>query len=110
MIAHLLTESDAAGIFAGMGVILGVSALIGLALLVWYLWAMSRLFPRIGLQSWEGWIPLWNQWRLLDRVGLPGWIVLLSFVGLSIVPLIFIIIAMHRLNTQAGKGAAAGAA
>ena len=85
--------------------ILLVWAIIGIGFLVWYLWAMARLFPRIGLESWEGWIPVWNQWRLLDRAGLPGWLVLFSFVGLGIVPWIVSIIAMHRVNTEAGVSA-----
>lgn len=80
-------------------------SLIGLGLLVWYLWAMARLFPKLGLNSWEGWIPVWNQWRLIDRAGLPGWVVLLGFVGLGVVPLVFLIIAMHRVNAEAGLGA-----
>lgn len=78
--------------------------LIGLGLLVWYLWAMARLFPRIGLKSTDGWIPIWNQWKLLERVGLPGWVVLLSFVGLSIVPFVMLIIAMHRLGKEYRAG------
>lgn len=86
-------------------VIAGIWMLVALAFLIWYLWAMSRLFPRIGLQAAHGWIPVFNQWKLLERAGLPGWIVLLSFVGLGVVPLIFLIIAMHRINTEAGVGA-----
>lgn len=87
-------------------VVASIWAVVVIGFLVWYLWAMARLFPRIGLPSWEGWIPLWNQWRLLDRAGLPGWIVLLAFIpGLGIVPLVFLIIAMHRINTEVGVGA-----
>ena len=88
-----------------MLIVLGlVWVLIGIGILVWYLWAMSRLFPRIGLKSGEGWIPVWNQWKLLERAGLPGWVVVLSFVGLSIVPAIMLIIAMHRINKEFGAG------
>ena len=59
---------------AGYGsvlVIMLVWMLIGVGLLVWYLWAMARLFPRIGMKSTDGWIPIWNQWKLLERTGLP---------------------------------------
>lgn len=88
-----------------MLIVLGlVWVLIGVGILVWYLWAMSRLFPKIGLKSGEGWIPVWNQWKLLERAGLPGWVVVLSFVGLSIVPAIMLIIAMHRINKEFGAG------
>lgn len=94
--------SDSSG---PMLIVLGlVWVLIGVGILVWYLWAMSRLFPKIGLKSGEGWIPVWNQWKLLERAGLPGWVVVLSFVGLSIVPAIMLIIAMHRINKEFGAG------
>jgi hypothetical protein len=63
---------------------LGVWSLVGIAFYVWYLWSLSRLFPRIGLPSSHGWIPVWNQWQLVQRGGLPGWLVLFGLVpGLS---------------------------
>lgn len=95
--------SSAAG--PALIVIMLVWLLVAVGILVWYLWAMARLFPRIGLKSSDGWIPIWNQWKLLERVGLPGWIVLLSFVGLGIVPTIMLIMAMHRLGKEYGAGA-----
>lgn len=79
--------------------------LVAVGILVWYLWAMARLFPRIGLKSSDGWIPIWNQWKLLERASLPGWVVLLSFVGLSIVPAVMLIMAMHRIGKEYGAGA-----
>lgn len=98
-------SSDMASAGAVGLVVLLVWLLIAVGFLVWYLWAMARLFPRIGLKSTDGWIPIWNQWKLLERAGLPGWVVLLSFVGLSIVPLIMLIIAMHRIGKEYGAGA-----
>lgn len=92
-------------VLAVLAPVLLVSAIFSLLYLLWYLWAMARLFPRIGLRAGEGWVPILNQWRLLQRAGLPGWVILLSFIGLGIVPLVFLIIAMHRINTQAGVGA-----
>ena len=53
--------------------LVAVWGLVGVGLLVWYLWAMARLFPRIGLKKRDGWIPIWNQWQLLERAGMPGW-------------------------------------
>ncbi|WP_449283698.1 DUF5684 domain-containing protein [Leucobacter sp.] len=91
---------------AGLWVVLGIWSVIGLAFYVWYLWALSRLFPRIGLPSAWGWIPVWNQWQLIQRGGLPGWLVLLGLVpGLGVVVLIVSIIAIHRINVEHGKGA-----
>lgn len=94
-------EMSAGGTF----VLVLIWVVIGLALLVWYLWAMSRLFARIGLPEKSGWVPIYNDYLLLNRTGLPGWSVVLWFVGLGIVPFIIRIIAMHRLNTEADTGA-----
>lgn len=85
-------------------VLIAIWVLVGLGFFVWYLWSMSRLFPKLGLPAGQGWIPVWNQWKLIDRAGLPGWTVLFSFVGLGIVTLIMWILAVHRLNTEHGRG------
>ncbi|WP_053387138.1 DUF5684 domain-containing protein [Leucobacter japonicus] len=91
---------------AGFFLVFGIWSLVGLAFYVWYLWALSRLFPYLGLPSGWGWIPVWNQWQLVQRGGLPGWLVLLGFIpGLSIVVLVVSIIAIHRINSEFGKGA-----
>lgn len=91
---------------AGFFLVFGVWSLVGLAVYVWYLWSLSRLFPYLGLPSGWGWIPLWNQWQLIQRGGLPGWLALFMIVpGLSIVTLVISIIAIHRINTEFGKGA-----
>ncbi len=87
-------------------IILGIWFLVGIGFFVWYLFAMARLFPKIGLQSWQGWVPLWNEWKLIERTGLPGWTVLGYFVpGLSIVAIVFRTIAQHRVGTEARVGA-----
>ncbi|WP_241490443.1 DUF5684 domain-containing protein, partial [Leucobacter chromiiresistens] len=90
---------------AGFFLVFGVWSLVGLAVYVWYLWSLSRLFPYLGLPSGWGWIPLWNQWQLIQRGGLPGWLAIFFLVpGLSIVALVVSIIAIHRINTEFGKG------
>lgn len=81
---------------------IGVSGLIALGLYIWYLAALSRLFPKLDLPSSHGWIPVWNDWRLLQRADLPGWLVLAFLVpGLAIVGYIVRLIAYHRLTTEA---------
>lgn len=86
--------------------IVGIWSLVGIAYYVWYLWSLSRLFPKLGLPSWAGWVPLWNQWQLIQRGGLPGWLVLLGLIpGLGVVVLIVTIIAINRINAEHGKGA-----
>ncbi len=80
------------------------SSLVSVCFFVWYLWALSRLFPQLGLPAWEGWVPFLNQWRLLQRAGLPGWLVLVGLVCFGIVPVIALIVGAHRLNREAGLG------
>ncbi|GAA1776237.1 FHA domain-containing protein [Leucobacter iarius] len=83
-------------------VMFGVSGLIGLGLYIWYLAALSRLFPKLDLPSSHGWIPVWNDWRLLQRADLPGWLILAFLVpGLAIIGYIVRLIAYHRLTTEA---------
>lgn len=99
-------SGDAVGFSGVLAPILTIWSLVGIALLVWYLWALARLFPRIGLPASAGWIPVWNQWRLLDRAGLPGWLAILIVLPVvAVVPYVCSIIAMHRLNRAAGVGA-----
>ncbi len=63
------------GVFIGLLVAtVLIPALLGLAFLIWDLWALSRLFPKIGLKAGEGWVPILNIWRLLERGGFPGFI------------------------------------
>src|SRR5690625_2723452 len=83
---------------------LAAGTLVSLGLFVWYLWALARLFPHLGLPASQGWVPVANVWRLLERAGLPGWLVLLAFVGLGIVPYVALVLAAHRLNAEAGSG------
>lgn len=94
---------------AGVGAlfaILGLWSVVGIGLYIWYLWSLSRLFPKLGLPSWAGWVPLWNQWQLIERGGLPGWLAMFAVVpGLSLVTLVALIIAIHRIDVEHGKGA-----
>lgn len=94
--------------YAGLGALVAVISIwsiLGLAIYVWYLWALARLFPYIGLPKAHGWIPIYNQWRLIERGGLPGWMVLLGFIpGLSILVLVMLILSMHRINREHGEG------
>lgn len=98
----VLNGVDQSSIAVAMLVPMLLAGVISVGCLVWYLWAMARLFPKIGLSASAGWIPIWNQWKLMDRAGMPGWTILLGFVPfLGIIPLIVLIIAMHRINKQA---------
>ncbi|GAA1594586.1 DUF5684 domain-containing protein [Leucobacter chromiireducens] len=101
-----MSSELSSGGFTVLVAMLSIWGLVALVLYVWYLWALSKLFPYLGLPSRDGWIPVWNQWQLLKRGGLPGWLVLLGFVpGLILVVIVVSIIAIHRLNREFGKDA-----
>lgn len=94
------------GVGGAVFAMVGIWSILGIGIYVWYLWALSRLFPYLGLPKAHGWIPVWNQWRLIERGGLPGWMVLLALVPpLGIVVLVVSIIAIHRINTEHDEGA-----
>jgi len=102
----MYNDVSGSGAVGAMMAVIGIWSLVGLAVYVWYLWTLSRLFPLLGLPSGWGWIPIWNQWQLIQRGGMPGWMVLLGLVpGLGIVVLVVSIIAIHRINGEFGKGA-----
>lgn len=87
-------------------IVAGIWSIVFIGYFVWYLWSLSRLFPKIGLPSWAGWVPVWNQWQLVQRGGLPGWLVLLGLIPfLGVVVLVVLIIAINRINSEHGKGA-----
>lgn len=94
--------------YAGLGAlvaVLSIWSVVGLAFYVWYLWALARLFPYLGLPKAHGWIPVYNLWRLFDRAGFPGWMVLLGLIpGLSILVLVMTILTVHRINREHGEG------
>ena len=86
--------------------IIGIWSFVGLGVYVWYLWALARLFPYLGLPAAHGWIPVWNQWRLIERGGLPGWTAVIGLVpGLNVVTVVMSILAIHRINQEHEEGA-----
>lgn len=92
---------------ANVGLVVGLIVfyvVLSAGLLLWYLWAMSRLFGRIGLPERAGWVPLYNDYKLMNRVGVAGWTIWLVLIGLGIVPWVLRIVAMHRLNREADAG------
>lgn len=101
-----MTYETMMALLAPFLVIALIWGLIGLAFFIWYLAAMARLFPLIGLPAGHGWIPLWNDWRLIARAGLPGWVAILYLVpGANIVAVVFRTIAQHRIGREVGVGA-----
>jgi len=83
-----------------------VPALVGLGLYVWYGFALSRLFPKLGAEGWKGWVPILNEIELLVRGGVPGWSVVFYFIPVVQLYGIYLkAIALHRINESFGRGA-----
>lgn len=99
-----MTELNSGIDSATLLVLGGIWLLVGLGFYIWWGWSLSRLFRRIGLNPVLGWIPVVNLWQLIKRGGGPGWTVLFSFIGFGIIPLIFEIMAIHRINNEYGRG------
>jgi hypothetical protein len=83
-----------------------VSIVVLLGFCVWYGYALSRLFPRLGIPGWKGWVPFLGEAMLLERGGVSGWSV--AFYVIPVVQLYGIYLralALHRVTEQFGKGA-----
>jgi len=101
-----MTQQDAEGVL-GLAVTLSlVGGLVGIAYYVWYALALSKLFTKLGAESWRGWVPILNEMEILTRGGVPGWSVVYYFIPVvNLYGLYLKITAVHRINLQLGRGA-----
>lgn len=84
----------------------GLGVLIGIAIYVWYAYALSRLFPRIDGEGWKGWVPVLNEAEILARGGVPAWSVVFYFIPIvQLYGLYLKVVATHRINQRFGRGA-----
>ncbi|WP_314649286.1 DUF5684 domain-containing protein [uncultured Microbacterium sp.] len=101
-----MTPSAASDAIATFLVAIGVGLIIAIGLYVWYAIALSRLFPRIGGESWKGWVPVLNEAEILARGGVPAWSVVFYFIPIVQLYGIYLKVrATHRINQQFGRGA-----
>ena len=83
-----------------------VGGLVGVLYYVWYALALSKLFAKLGAESWRGWVPVLNEMEILTRGGVPGWSVVYYFIPVvNLYGLYLKITAVHRINVQLGRGA-----
>lgn len=90
------------GAFAAIMIIL---SLICIAISVFYIVALWKLFKKAGKNGWEAIIPIYSQYVLFEISGYPGWYAFLSFIpyaGVAI-NLVFSIIAFMSLAKKFGK-------
>lgn len=81
----------------------GIFSLIYLAVVIFMLVAMWKVFTKANQPGWAILIPIYNLYVWLKIAGKPGWWVILMFIPLA--NLIFGIIAVVGLANNFGKGA-----
>src|SRR5690606_29428651 len=54
--------------------------LVAVGLYLWYAFALAKLFPKLGAESWKGWVPVLNDMEILVRGGVPGWSIVFAFI------------------------------
>ncbi|KQR39529.1 DUF5684 domain-containing protein [Microbacterium sp. Leaf159] len=95
-----------AGYATMLAIVGGLGVLIGIAIYVWYAYALSRLFPRIDGEGWKGWVPILNEAEILARGGVPAWSVVFYFIPIVQLYGIYLkVVATHRINQRFGRGA-----
>ncbi len=101
---------DSSSSSLGIGIIVAsvvFGAIVPLGLYIWYCFALSRLFPKLGEQGWKGWVPILNEMVILERGGVPGWSVILYFLPIvSLYGLHLKAMAMIRIGQRFGRGTA----
>lgn len=101
-----MTAPAETGLATMLSIIGGLGLLIGIAVYVWYAFALSRLFPRIDGEGWKGWVPVLNEAEILARGGVPAWSVVFYFIPLvQMYGLYLKVVASHRINKRFGRGA-----
>jgi hypothetical protein len=76
--------------------------IIGLAVTLFLIVAMWRMFTKAGKPGWASIIPFYNTYVMLKIVGRPGWWLVLMFI--PIVNIVILIIVMIDLAKAFGKG------
>lgn len=69
---YTTTTTDTGGL-AGLAVFTGVWMFIWLAVAVFMIVCMWKMFEKAGEQGWKSIIPIYNYWTLCEIVGKPGW-------------------------------------
>ena len=81
-------ESDSLDLLLGGSIVLLlVIGIIAIALIVFYIVCLWKLFKKAGKNGWEAIIPYYNTWILVEIAGLNWWYFLIAISG-SIISLI----------------------
>ncbi len=94
--------SSTAASTQGSGAISAVAGLIYLAVIVFFLVAMWRLYSKAGEPGWTGIVPIVNTFYMLKIVGRPFWWFFIFLI--PVIGWIWAIIAMNDLSRSFGRG------
>ena len=83
-----------------LGISIGLILII-LAVVVFIIAAMWKIFEKAGQPGWAAIVPIYNCYVLLKIVGKPGWWLLLFLI--PIVNYVFIILTYNMLSKSFGK-------
>lgn len=97
-----------ASIFGGFLAIMGVFYLIMMAVCVFLIVCMWKIFKKAGKQGWESIVPIYNMIVLIEITGLPLWYIALFFVPFANIYAIFKIYIelAHKFGKSTGFGVA----
>ena len=79
-----------------------IGAIIYLAIIVFEIAAMWKVFTKAGQPGWGAIIPIYNAYLLCKIAGKPGWWVVLFLI--PIVNIIFAIMIWHGVSVNFGHG------
>ena len=100
-----MNPADPQAIAAAAAAFSVFSIVLGLGFYVWYAFALSKLFPKLGAEPWKGWVPVLNEMEILARGGVPAWSVVFFFIPiLQLYGLYLKGTAVHAINARFGKG------
>lgn len=79
--------------------------LLGVVLYALGAWALGKVFAKAGVESWKAWVPVYNSIVIFKLGGYsPLWILLMFVPGANIAAVIFMVLAVHRINEGFGMG------
>ncbi|MEM1027418.1 MAG: DUF5684 domain-containing protein [Planctomycetota bacterium] len=96
-ISWVLAQSDAAGAIGGLVVVV-----IYLAIIVFVLAGLWKMYEKGGQPGWAAIVPIYNIYILCKIVGRPGWWIILMFI--PFVSLIIWIVISSDLSKSFGRG------
>jgi hypothetical protein len=82
------------------------SLALSVLVFIWYAWALSLVFQKLGIQGWRAWVPVLNEVELFRLGGQAPWKVLLYFLPVVNLYAVYLhIVSIHRINQRFGRDA-----